>query len=75
MEKRLNLNLTIAVLALLQAACGGGGSGSSTSVSPSASSASIGGTVPGTLIEAFGDNGSYYAVDSIDDGSARQPAR
>ena len=73
MEKRLTMNLTIAALALLQAACGGGGSGSSTSVSPSASSASIGGTVPGTLVEAFGDNGSYYAVDSIDDGSARHP--
>lgn len=63
--------LPIALIALLQVACGGGGSGSSTSVSPSA--ASIGGTVPGTLIEAFCDNGSYYATDSSNDGSARHP--
>jgi hypothetical protein len=71
MENRLKL--TIATLALFQAACGGGGSGSSTSVSPSVAGASIGGTVPGTLIEAFGDNGSYYAVDSSDNGTARHP--
>jgi len=62
------------MLALLQAACGGGGSGSSSNVSPSAA-ASIGGTVPGTVIEAFGDNGSYYAVDSNSNGTARHPFR
>ena len=71
MEKRLKL--TVVALALVQAACGGGGSGSSTSVAPSAASASIAGTVPGTLIEAFGDNGSYYAVDSRNDGTAQHP--
>jgi cytochrome c553 len=71
MEK--GLTLTIVTLALVQAACGGGGSGSSTSVSPSATGASIAGTVPGTLIEAFGDNGSYHAVDSSDNGTARHP--
>jgi mono/diheme cytochrome c family protein len=29
--------------------------------------------VPGTLIEAFGDNGSYYAVESTQNGTARHP--
>lgn len=60
--------LSILALALLQASCGGGGSsgggGSGTSVS---------GTVPGTLIEAFGDNGAYYAVESKDNGTNHHP--
>jgi hypothetical protein len=29
--------------------------------------------VPGTLIEAFGDNGAYYASDSNDNGTAQHP--
>jgi hypothetical protein len=63
--------LSIAVLALLQTACGGGGGGGGGDTSFSA--ASVSGTVPGTLIEAFGDNGSYYAVESNDDGSSHHP--
>lgn len=62
--------VSIAVLAMIQSACGGGGGGGAGSTF---SGASIGGTVPGTVIEAFGDNGSYYAVESKDDGSARHP--
>jgi cytochrome c5 len=60
--------------ALLLGACGGGSGdgGSSTSVAPSAS---IEGTVPGTRIEAFADNGAYYAVSSQDDGSSAHPFR
>lgn len=62
----------LASCALVLAACGGGGGGgtSSTSlVSPS----SILGTVPGTRIEAFGDNGSYYVISSKDDGTSEHP--
>ena len=67
--------LSILAFALLQAACGGGGGGGSTpsSVTSSPAGASIIGTVPGTMIEAFGDNGSYYAVESNDDGTTRHP--
>ena len=60
--------ISVAVLAIMQSACGGGGSGSS-----SFTGASVSGTVPGTMIEAFGDNGSYYTVSSTDDGSAAHP--
>ena len=62
---------SILAFALLLAACGGGGDGSSITSSPAG--ASIIGSVPGTLIEAFGDNGSYYVVASNDTGSAQHP--
>lgn len=67
--------LTIVLSALLLAACGGGGGSSSPSSSAAVGGASIGGTVPGTLIEAFGDNGSYYAVNSNDNATNRHPFR
>lgn len=73
--------LSIIMLALLQAACSGGGGGSdSLTATPTATptarpTASIVGTVPGTLIEAFGDNGSYYAVNSDDNGTSQHPFR
>ena len=59
--------LSILALALLQASCGGGGS------SGGGSGTSVSGTVPGTLIEAFGDNGAYYAVESKDNGTNHHP--
>lgn len=67
--------LTILMCALLQAACGGGGGGGSStgSVAPSSADASVVGTVPGTMIEAFGDNGSYHVVESNDNGTSRHP--
>lgn len=55
---------------LLVSACGGGDSDSG--ASPTAMS-TISGTVPGTIIEAFGDNGSYYHAASFDNGTARHP--
>jgi len=58
-------------IALLLSACGGG-SGSSTGTSTSAVS-TISGTVPGTTIEAFGDNGSYYRTTSTDNGTSQHP--
>ena len=59
----------VVVLALIQAACGGGGGGGG----GSGGGASLSGTVPGTQIEAFGDNGSYYVVESSDNGTAEHP--
>jgi hypothetical protein len=35
--------------------------------------ASVSGTVPGTLIKAYGDNGSYYVVTSTNNGTAAHP--
>ncbi len=64
----------LASCALVLTACGGGGGGGD--VTPSTSlpaSASLVGTVPGTRIEAFGDNGSYYAVSSTNDGTGEHP--
>ncbi len=68
--------LSILAIALLQASCGGsdGGSSSSATTPPVAGAgAKIFGTVPGTVVEAFGDNGSYYAVDSTDNGTTHHP--
>jgi len=63
--------------ALLLAACGGGGSSTATDTTDGGaatpSGAVITGTVPGTLIEAFCTDGSYYSVNSTDDGSAEHP--
>ena len=63
--------LSILALALLQAACGGGGGGDGGG--GNFTGASVSGTVPGKLIEAFGDKVSYYAVDSKDNGTNQHP--
>ncbi|NNJ97073.1 MAG: cytochrome c [Gammaproteobacteria bacterium] len=62
--------ISVAVLAILQSGCGDDGSSGSASLP---SGTSVSGTVPGTVIEAYGDNGSYYAVKSTDDGTAMHP--
>lgn len=76
-KHRLPVYLAILVTSTLLAACGDGGGGSdgggSTASVTSASTATITGTVPGTRIEAFGDNGAYYAVNSTDNGTSRHP--
>jgi len=58
--------------ALMLASCGGVNSTPSAS-NNGLSSTMITGTVPGTLIEAFCKDGSYYSVHSILDGSAQHP--
>lgn len=73
-------SLSVAVAAAL-AACGGGGSSSSstdgssndTTTSQSSSTYTLSGTVPGTLIEAYCDDGSYASTHSIQDGSSQHP--
>ncbi len=51
--------LSLAIAATFLAACGGAGTPGTT-----ASTATLFGTVPGTKIEAFCDNGSYYVTHS-----------
>ncbi len=61
-------------LCLLLAGCGGGDSSSSASPTVSEpSKRAVSGTVPGTLIEAFCQDGGYYSVTSTNDGTAKHP--
>lgn len=62
-------------VAILLASCGGGGSSSTdTTTATTASTTSVvSGTVPGTLIEAFCADGTYYHVNSTDDGTSQHP--
>ncbi len=60
----------ILFLIVLIAACGGS---SSDGGGTSSSTYSLTGTVPGTLIEAYCDDGSYYSVKSTDNGTDRHP--
>ncbi len=55
--------------ALLASACGG----SSTNPQTGTSSYTLKGTVPGTLIEAYCDDGSTYSVTSTKNGTAEHP--
>jgi hypothetical protein len=50
--------------------CGGGGSSTTTASTPSAT---INGTVPGTKIEAFCDDGTHKVVTSIQNGTTHHP--
>ncbi len=50
--------------------CGGGGSATSTT---SPTLYSVSGTVPGTLIEVYCKDGSYYSINSTNDGTANHP--
>jgi len=56
------------VLTTILIGCGGGGGGDSTSTTQTTAT-SITGTVPGTLIEAFCTDGSYYQTNSIKTGN------
>ncbi len=61
----------MASTAVLLTACGGGGS---SIVTPSTSvNYKVTGTVPGTLIEAFCDDGSYHSVNSVTNGTNQHP--
>ncbi len=62
-------------MAILLASCGGGGSSDATSSTTTTATISsvVSGTVPGTLIEAFCADGTYYHVNSINDGTTQHP--
>ncbi|MBT8348793.1 MAG: hypothetical protein HKP62_05035 [Sulfurovum sp.] len=68
--KTTSLKLSALASALLLAGCGGGGS-SSTDIANTTSK--ITGTVPGTLIEAFCEDGSYYQVKSTENDTDKHP--
>lgn len=68
--KTTSLKLSALASALLLAGCGGGGS-SSTDIANATSK--ITGTVPGTLIEAFCEDGSYYQVKSTENDTDEHP--
>jgi len=61
--------ISLAVASLLLTACSSG-DGWNEHIP---SSADIVGTVPGTMIEAFADNGGYYVTHSTDDGTSKHP--
>ena len=68
------LFLTGYSLSLCLALVGCGGSSSTTNDdSTTKSTYTVSGTVPGTLIEAFCKNGSYYKINSTDNGTANHP--
>ncbi|MBU1668940.1 hypothetical protein KKC13_11025 [bacterium] len=79
MKVHNKLFLTGYSLTLCFALVGCGGGATSTAASDdstppvSKTTYSVSGTVPGTLIEAFCKNGSYYSVNSTDDGSTNHP--
>lgn len=70
MNLRYKLISLSAFTALVLAGCGGGSSSSTTATT---SSYSVSGTVPGTLIEAYCNNGAYYSTASTDDGTSEHP--
>lgn len=72
-DKYLHLkSLSVVIATLLLAACGGSEVGPN---SIATGTATISGTVPGTKIEAFADNGGYYVTHSTDNGTSEHPFR
>jgi len=68
--KRYSLLLGLAAVPFI-IACGG--DTSDTLATATGSTATITGTVPGTLIEAFCQDGSYYSVSSTNNGTSQHP--
>jgi len=71
--KTNSLKLSALVSALVLVGCGGGSSSTDAPVTTTSSVSKISGTVPGTLIEAFCTDGSYYKVTSTDNGTNEHP--
>lgn len=70
--KTTSLKLSALASALILAGCGGS-STTDTAVTSTNSLSKISGTVPGTLIEAFCADGSYYKVKSTDNNTNEHP--
>ena len=70
--KTISLKLSALASALILVGCGGS-STTDTAVTSTNSLSKISGTVPGTLIEAFCADGSYYKVNSTDNNTNEHP--
>ena len=68
--KTTSLKLSALAAGFILAGCGGGGSSTTSSAT---STSKISGTVPGTLIEAFCEDGSYYKVKSTENNTDEHP--
>lgn len=68
--KKNSIVLSIVALSFL-VACGGGTS--TTDTTTAVATSTISGTVPGTLIEAFCEDGTYVQVTSTQNGTAQHP--
>lgn len=69
--KTTSLKLSALAAGFILAGCGGGSSSTTTTTTPQTSK--ISGTVPGTLIEAFCEDGSYYKVKSTENNTDEHP--
>ena len=70
-KSRYRIGFTI-VTSFVLIGCGGGDT-TSVSTTPAQLTATLSGTVPGTLIEAFCEDGSYYKVASTQNGTSKHP--
>ncbi|TNF44550.1 MAG: hypothetical protein EP216_01870 [Epsilonproteobacteria bacterium] len=68
--KTTSLKLSALAAGFILAGCGGGGSSTTSSTTQTSK---ISGTVPGTLIEAFCADGSYYKVTSTQNNTNEHP--
>lgn len=71
--KTTSLKLSALAAGFILAGCGGGGSSTSSITESTTQTSKISGTVPGTLIEAFCEDGSYYKVTSTDNHTNEHP--
>ncbi len=71
--KRHTILLSLAAMPLIIGCGGGGTTTDTTAASATSSSATVSGTVPGTKIEAFCDDGSYHTTHSQQNGTSEHP--
>ncbi len=70
--KKRSILLSLSAIPLL-VACGGGGGGTTAATTTTTQTTKLIGTVPGTKIEAFCDNGKYYTTKSNNNDTNRHP--
>lgn len=70
MIKEYITQITFPIMCVFMVGCD---TSTSTSTSTTSTTYSVTGTVPGTIIEAFCTDGSYYSVNSTDNGTSEHP--
>jgi len=74
MKKRIMISLTSLLAGIFFVGCGGGDSSTLVDGEETIPSTyTISGTVPGTIIEAYCSDGSYYSTTSNDNGTTKHP--